>query len=199
MMKKFAVLVIVVVFVCLNSFAQKKNSDAWKSETNLEKQFEVFKENVNFWNGSYFMEPEALDQFYGALSDSVMVLEKVVAANRSQILTLQNELSKNKKQTAELQSRLDISIKHQNAITVFGMHIEKTTYAVILYSIILGLLVLSAIVLMFFKRSNAITVYTKKEYRELKEEFETHKKNALDRYTKMNMELHRTRMELNKK
>jgi hypothetical protein len=42
-------------------------------------------------------------------------------------------------------------------------------------------------------------VRTKKEYDELKEEYGVHKKNALDRYTKMNMELLKTRLELNKK
>lgn len=199
MMKRFAVLFIIVVFVCSNSFAQKKDINAWKNENTLEQQFEVFKKNVNFWNGSYFMEPDQLAQFYEALTDSVMVLEKTVVVNSKQISSLQNELKTNSAQTEELQVKLDESIKHQNAITVFGMHIEKTTYAIILYSIIIGLLVITAVVFMLFKRSNSITVSSKKEYAELKEEFETHKKSALDRYTKMNMELHKTRLELNKK
>lgn len=199
MMKKFAVLLIIVVCVCLNSFAQKKDINAWKSETNLDQQFEAFKKNVNFWSGSYFMKPDQLNQFHGAISDSIQLLETTITNNRSQIVLLQNELKVNKTNTAELQSKLDTSIKHQNAITVFGLHIEKNTYAVILYSIILGLLAVAGVVFMLFKRSNSITKHTKKEYTELKEEFETHKKNALDRYTKMNMELHKTRLELNKK
>ena len=198
-MKRFAVLLIIAVFVCSNSFGQKKDINAWKQEGNLEQQFEVFKKNVNFWNGSYFMKPEQIDQFHGAIMDSVGVLENNLMSSKNQIAELNEELSANSVQTRELETKLNESIKHQNAITVFGMYIQKTTYAVILYSIILGLLVLTCIVFMLFKRSNSITVRTKKEYDELKEEFETHKKNALDRYTKMNMELHKTRLELNKK
>jgi len=198
-MKRFAVLSILMVFVCLSSFSQKKDNNAWKAEKDLEQQFEVFKKNVNFWNGSYFMKPEELEQFHAALMDSVGVLEKSETLQQNQIVSLKNDLKSNIVQTEELQAKLDVSIKHQNAITVFGMYVQKTTYAVILYSIIIGLLVLTGIALMLFKRSNSVTARTKKEYVELKEEFEIHKKNALDRYTKMNMELHKTRMELNKK
>ncbi len=198
-MKQFTILLLFVVFIGLNSLAQKKDINAWKKEANLEQQFSIFKKNVNFWNGSYFMKPEQLDQFYGAMNDSIARLEGKIGENQAQILALQKELNVNKRQTEDLQAKLDESVKHQNAITVFGVYVEKTTYALILYSIIIGLLVLTAIVLMLFKRSNSLTVRTKKEYAELKEEFETHKKNALDRYTKMNMELHKTRLELNKK
>lgn len=199
MMKRFAVLIILVVLVVFSSFAQKKNVNAWKGEPDLEKQFEAFKKNANFWSGSYFVKPEQLNQFHKAISDSVQLLETTIAEDRSQIVLLKDELELNKVTTVELQTKLDESIKLQNAITVFGLDIEKTTYAVILYSIILGLLAVAGVVFMLFKRSNSITVKTKKEHAELKEEFETHKKSALDRYTKMNMELHKTRMELNKR
>ena len=182
-----------------SSIAQKKDSNAWKKENDLDQQFEVFKNNVNFWNGSYFMKPEQINQFHNAIMDSVGLLENNISDSKSRIKTLQQELAENSTQTNELQAQLDESIKHQNSITVFGLYIEKTTYAIILYSIIVGLLVVTGVVFMLFKRSNSITVRTKKEYEELKEEFETHKKNALDRYTKMNMELHKTRLELNKK
>lgn len=185
--------------MCVNSFAQKKDINAWKNEPTLEKQFEAFKKNANFWSGSYFMKPDQINQFHKAIIDSVQLLETTIAKDRNQIVSLQDELKTNRATTAEIQLKLDESIKLQNAITVFGLHIKKTTYAVILYSIILGLLLVTGVVFMLFKRSNSITVKTKKEYTELKAEFETHKKNALDRYTKMNMELHKTRLELNKR
>jgi hypothetical protein len=50
-----------------------------------------------------------------------------------------------------------------------------------------------------YNRSNKVTVRTKKDYDELKEEFEVHKKDSLERYTKINMELHHTRLQLKKK
>jgi len=197
-MKRITILIILLLTVSFSLFAQK-NTNAWKSEPNLEQQFEVFKKNVNFWSGSYFMKPQQIDEFQGAIMDSVAVLEKTVADNLSQIGSLQKDLKTNRIQTEEIQEKLDESIKLQNSITVLGMNINKSVYSLTMYAFILGVLVLAVIVFLLFKRSNSITVRTKKEYEELKEEFEIHKKNSLDRYTKMNMELHKTRMELQKK
>ncbi|MCY1719818.1 hypothetical protein OU798_05660 [Prolixibacteraceae bacterium Z1-6] len=198
-MKRFALYTILLMFVSFVSFAQKKDINAWKSEKNLEQQFEVFKQNVNFWNGSYFMKPAQLDELYKAITDSIELLEKAAKDDRAEIADLKQELSTNKSQTGELQTQLDESIKNQNSIKVLGMQINKDVYSFTMYTFILGVLVLAGIVFMMFKRSNTVTVRTKKEYQELKDEFEAHKKNSLDRYTKMNMELHKTRMELKKR
>lgn len=197
-MKRLTLIIIVVVSFSVNAFA-KKDANAWKKEKSIEQQFEVFKENVNFWNGSYFMDPEQLDEFYGALKDSITRLENTNIKSQGQINSLQAELNSNTSQTAEIQAKLDESIKNQDSISVLGMQINKKVYSFSMYAFILGVLVLAAIVFLLFKRSNAVTKRTKKEYDELKEEFEVHKKNALDRYTKMNMELHKTRLELNKR
>lgn len=197
-MRRFVLIIILLVSFTLNSFA-KKDINAWKNEQNLEQQYVVFKKNLNFWNGSYFMEPEQLNQFYGALKDSIALYEKANNNYQDEIKQLQNELKSNVTQTNEIQKKLDESIKNQHSINVLGMQINKNVYSFSMYAFILGVLALAAIVFLMFKRSNAITMRTKKEYDELKEEFEVHKKNALERYTKMNMELHKTRLELNKK
>lgn len=187
-----------VASLTVNSFA-KKDTNAWKNENNLEQQFTTFTNNLNFWSGSYFLKPEQLNDFYEALKDSVGVLEKANVESQNQIKSLQTELRSNVTQTETIQTELDESIKNQDSISVFGTHINKNVYSYSMYAFILGVLVLAGIVFLLFKRSNVITVRTKKEYDELKEEYEVHKKNALDRYTKMNMELHKTRMELNRK
>ncbi|WP_346861338.1 hypothetical protein [uncultured Draconibacterium sp.] len=197
-MKSFIAVLLFLIAVSFQGFAQK-NTNAWKSENTIEDQYEVFKNNVNFWSGSYFMKPQQLDEFHKSLTDSISVLESAVSNHLNQVSSLQNELKTNKTETAAIQKNLDESIKLQNSITVLGMNINKNVYSYTMYAFILGVLVLAGIVFMLFKRSNTITVRTKKEYEELKEEFEIHKKNSLDRYTKMNMELHKTRMELQRK
>ncbi len=197
-MKKFILLFILTVSVSSVSFA-KKNINAWKNEKNLNNQFSVFKKNLNFWDGNYFLKEVQLNQFYNAMYDSITVLRNELTESKSQILSLQNELKAKTEETKEIQENLKRAIKRENSITVFGMSINKTAYSLFMYLFILGVLVLSGIVFLLYKRSLAITRYTKNEYKELKEEFEIHKKNSLERYTKMNMELHKTRMALNKK
>ncbi len=196
-MKKITVLLILFVSIALISNA-KKDINAWKSEKNLNQQYLVFKKNLNYWNGSYFLTEDQLAQFYNAIGDSVAILENEVLNGENQKKTLQSELDSKIEQIENIQINLNESIERENSIIVFGMNINKSVYTFFMYMFILGLLVLTGFVFLMFKRSNKITARTKKDYNELKEEFEIHKKSSLDRYTKINMQLHRTRMELKK-
>ena len=197
-MKRFTLLLFLLISTTLLSFA-KKDINAWKNEKNLNQQYSVFKKNLNFWNGSYYLTEYQLNQFYNALRDSITVFENEVLDNKSQILLLQNELNEKKQETEKIQTELDGSIKRENSIRVFGMNINKSVYSLTMYLFILGVLALAGVVFLLYKRSNNIKKKKKNEFNELKEEFEIHKKNSLERYTKMNMELHKTRMKLNKK
>lgn len=196
-MKRHIILLIVLIFISLSTFA-KKDINAWKKENNLEQQYAVFKQNLNFWNGNYFLSEKQLDDFYNALTDSISALENKVSDRVTQVGSLQSELNSTKNTLENTKAELATSIKNQNAIEVFGLNIQKNIYTLFMSLIILALLVILGIVFLMYKRSSKITSQSQKEYNELKEEFETHKKNALERYTKINMELHHTRMKLNK-
>lgn len=197
-MKKFILITTGLTFLAIVSFA-KKDINAWKQEKSLEQQYEVFKENLNFWNGNYFLDGNQLDDFYGALSDTISGLETQVASGLTKIDEQKKELAAKQSLINETQQKLDESKRLQDSITVLGMNINKTVYSTVMYLFILGVLVLAGFIYLLFKRSNKTTRETKKEFSELKAEYEEHKKQALDRYTKINMELHKTRMELQKK
>jgi len=197
-MKKYIILSILLFSLSTFSFAQK-NINAWKNEKNLKQQYIVLKENLNFWNGSYFLSEKQLNEFYNALTDSIAVLENKISDKTKTVNNLQNEIDSTNIQLENAKAELNSSIKNQNAIDVFGQNIDKSIYTLFMYTLILALLVFLGILFLLYKRSNKTTVRTKKEYKELKEEFEIHKKNSLERYTKINMELHHTRLELNKK
>jgi len=197
-MKRILTITIVLISLAQITFA-KKDINAWKQESNLENQYLVFKENLNFWNGNYFLNESQLDDFYGALSDTISGLEQQVAQGQAKIDQQKQELASKQALIDETQGNLDESKRLQDSISVLGLNINKTVYSTVMYLLILGVLVLAGFIYMLFKRSNKLTRETKKEFNELKAEYEEHKKQALDRYTKINMELHKTRMELQKK
>jgi hypothetical protein len=76
----------------------------------------------------------------------------------------------------------------KNSINVIGIKIEKTVYNTIMWMIIAGLAFVLVIGFLTFKRNRKITLNTKKELKELNEEFEAYrKKTRLDR-EKMSMD-----------
>ncbi len=197
-MKKYLLLSIFLIAISLSSMA-KKDINAWKNEKSLKQQYSVFKENLNFWNGNYFMNETQLNDFYRAFSDSVSVLEQDISAKAGTISGLRNDLNSTNKQLENTKADLETSIKNRNAISVFGVNIEKGIYTFLMSVIILSLIIFLGLLYLLYKRSYKVTARTKKDYDELKEEFEVHKKDSLERYTKINMELHHTRLQLNKK
>jgi hypothetical protein len=196
-MKKFVLIAIVLISISVTSLA--KDVNAWKNEQTLEQQYTVFKENLNFWNGNYFLSGNQLDAFFGATSDSIRGLETQLEASYGKINEQKSELAAKQKLIDETQANLDESKKLQNSITVLGLNINKSLYSTVMYLLILGVLVLAGFMYLLFRKGHKVTRQTQKEYDELKEEYEQHKKTSLDRYTKINMELHKTRLELQKK
>lgn len=197
-MKKFITLLILMVSLSIISFA-KKDINAWKGEKTLDQQFIVFKNNLNFWNGSYFLNELQFNEFFKTVNDSIGVMEKKVLEGKGQIQILQNELNLKIIETEEIQAKLNSSIKRENSISIFGTNVSKRIYSLTMYIFILTAIAISGIVFILFKRSNNITKRIRNDYNELKEEYELHKKNSLDRYVKMNIELNKTRFELNKR
>ena len=154
-MTRFTLLLILLISVTSTSFA-KKDKNAWKKEKTLNQQYVVFKSNLNFWNGSYFLKEAQLSQFFSAVTDSIAVLEKEVLDNKNQALSLQNELNEKIEEIEKIQIELNESIKQVNSIRVFGMNINKSVYSLFMYLFILGVLVLAGMVFLLYKRSNKI-------------------------------------------
>ena len=197
-MKRVTLLLILLVSFSLSTFA-KKDINAWKNAKDLEEQFTVFKENLNYWNGSYFLKEDQINEFYKALRDSISVYEKQVISSNNRAQNLQNELEAKIEETKTIEAKLERSMELENSISLLGVDINKTVYSTSMYLLIVGVLLVAGLLFLLFKRSNKITANTKRDFEDLKEEFETHKKNALDRYVKINNELTRARMELNQR
>jgi hypothetical protein len=194
-MKQIIILLVFLIGLSAPTFAQK-DINAWKSEPNIEEQYEVFKENLNFWDGKYFLTPPQLNAFQNALTDSIAELENEINVLTSRISEIKATLDSTNQQLNNAQAELDTSIEKRNTIDFMGQEVDKNIFTLTMSMIILALLTFLGVVFVLYKRSNKITIKTKKDYEELKNEFETHKKNALERYTKINTELHHTRMKL---
>jgi len=197
-MRRFITLLILLISASFVSFAMK-DTEAWKGEKSIEQQYIVFKKGLNSWRGYYSLSEPQLNQFYKAISDTIAELKKEVIENESQVKVMLDELNSNIKETEEIQSKLTRSIQLENSISVLGVDVNRSVYSFSMYILIIGVLLISGLLFLLYKRSNRITQRTKKDLEELKEEFELHKKNSLDRYVKMNIELTKTRFELNKK
>lgn len=75
----------------------------------------------------------------------------------------------------------------KNSIKVAGMEVNKLAYNTIMWTIVAGLIAVLVLGFLAFKRNIMVTHNTKKELLDLKNEFETYKKNAREAREKMSM------------
>ncbi len=160
----------------------------------IDSQFEyVFRKSGNF-KGTNGQTYEAVKQVWllklkANVLDSLKTtyqelenLEDTVSGQAQQIDDLNTELANTK-------TELDNTIAEKDSMTLFGMQMSKPNYSLILWSIIGFLSVMLLFFIYKFRNSNAITKQAKRSLAETEEEFEEHRRIALEREQKVRRQL----------
>jgi|SRR5690606_213273 len=113
---------------------------------------------------------------------SIKDLSATIESNEAEIGSLNSKLQ----QTTD---KLDNVTEEKDSISFFGALIGKGTYNFILWSIIFGLLLLLLFFIYRFRNSNSLTQQAKSALEELEEEYETHRRKALEREQKISRQL----------
>jgi cell division protein FtsB/uncharacterized coiled-coil protein SlyX len=118
-----------------------------------------------------------------------------VAFDRRVITSLNNTVSSLNKRIDSLEQNLDSTkvmlygmTATKNSIKILGMVVNKVVYNSIMWSIIVGLLVLFGIGFIAFKGAVQSFKRTKTDLEELKEEFESYRKTSREAREKMSMD-----------
>ena len=119
-----------------------------------------------------------------------------ISASKKEIIAANKLINSQKKSIDSLKFAIhtsEVSITNLNteiqSISLFGMQINKGTFKTFMFSVIVILALLLVLFITKFKQSNSITSQTKLDLKELDEEFELHRKKALEREQKVRRQL----------
>ncbi|MDA9070340.1 tRNA (guanine-N1)-methyltransferase [Algibacter sp.] len=188
-----------IVFTCLisfTSFSQTKQVDETLSlyKGTIDNQFEyILKKSGNF-KGTNGQAYEAVKRsMFLALRahtmDSLKTVHKNLAETKAVVKTQAKEISDLKANLSNTQTDLDTTNSEKNNMALFGMQMSKSNYNVLMWSIIAGLFALLIFFVYKFKSSNSITREAKHNLAEIEEEFEDHRRTALEREQKVRRQL----------
>ncbi|MFT4806512.1 MAG: hypothetical protein ACJAZK_002367 [Psychroserpens sp.] len=155
----------------------------------IDNQFEYVIRRSNSWQDYktvkktwlYALKAHTIDSLKAA-HDNLKATQVVVQSQSNEIKILKNNLSNTK-------TSLDNTIVEKDSMELFGMPMTKPNYSLTLWSIV-G--ILSALLLFFiykYKSSNSITKLANTSLTEIEEEFEEHRRNALEREQKVRRQL----------
>lgn len=151
-----------------------KKSSGWRDERG--QQYKVIKIN---W--LYELRAHTIDSL-NAVHKNLVDTQDIVSAQNNEIDGLKASLSKT-------QTDLENTNNEKNSMSLFGLQMSKTGYNLVMWSVIGGLLALLIFFIYKFNNSNAVTKQAKNTLSEMEEEFEEHRKVALEREQKVRRQL----------
>ncbi|WP_223551541.1 tRNA (guanine-N1)-methyltransferase [Aestuariivivens sp. NBU2969] len=194
---KYLATITLLVFLSFPLFGQntpQEDDDLSLDKSTLNNQFEyVLKKSGNFkgTNGQMYeaVKLSMLLTLQAHTVDSLKTLYKNLADTQTIVDSQANEISDLKTKLSTTQSDLDKTNTEKNSMSLFGLQMSKTGYNLLMWSIIGGLLALLILFIYKFKNSNSVTTKAKLALSEIEEEFEEHRKTALEREQKVRRQL----------
>jgi hypothetical protein len=119
--------------------------------------------------------------------DSLNAAKTVINGLKGSIRARDMNIDSLKVALAATKDDLDKMIKTKNSISLLGIEINKVAYNAVMWIIIAILAGALAFGFLAFKRNRVVTVHTKKEFEDLKKEFEAYRKASREAREKMSM------------
>ncbi|NER13282.1 tRNA (guanine-N1)-methyltransferase [Leptobacterium flavescens] len=123
------------------------------------------------------------------VSDSLGRIKKETNDLLSKIDTQQGEITQLKADLNTTNTNLSQTTKEKESISFFGSLINKGFYKTIMWGIIAILTLLLLVFIYKFRNSNIVTQEARGSLAELEEEFEQHRRRALEREQKLSRQL----------
>jgi len=160
----------------------------------IDSQFEfVFRKSGNFkgTNGQAYeaVKSSWLYALRAHVKDSLNEIRKDLSDTRAVVSAQANEISELKTNLSKTQTDLTNTNAEKDSMSLFGLQMSKIGYNTLLWSIIAALLAFLLFFIYKFNNSNAVTKQAKQSLSEIEEEFEEHRKTALEREQKVRRQL----------
>ncbi len=177
-------LFVVSVSIPPNALSQSNDGKLSLNEGTIENQFNYVIKKSSDYEDYKMVKSWWLYRLKSHVADSLKEEAAKLDESRELIAQRDQEIETLKTTLQSTNEKLNSALKEKNDLIFLGVHLNKTTYNTIVWFLISGLAFLSGIVFVLFKRSNRITVETRKSLSELKEEYEDYRKRTLEREQK---------------
>ncbi|TWO30901.1 tRNA (guanine-N1)-methyltransferase [Seonamhaeicola sediminis] len=192
---KISLLIFLLFFSPKIIFSQETYTDTESiNEGSINDQFEFLLRKSGNFKGTNGQAYEAVKQswLYALKShtlDSLKTIRKDLNDTKAVVDKQAKEISNLKSKLTNTQNDLDKTNTEKDSMALFGLQMSKTNYNMLMWTIIAALLALLILFIYKFKNSNAITKQAKQNLAEIEEEFDEHRRVALEREQKVRRQL----------
>jgi len=156
-------------------------------KNSLKEQLNYLDEHTKIYEDYRAIREDMFQKLKSNVSDTLSAVKYKIAGlylTRSELSMKIDSLTKN---LASTNSGLEEMTKSKNSISVIGLEINKSTYNKVMWTILIGLIAALLLGFLAFKRNLNLLSETKKEFQDLKDEFEAYRKTSREAREKMTM------------
>ncbi len=179
-----------LAFANLETYAQDSGS---LDEGTVESQFQYLeKKSGNYRANNIRYEVIRLFEFTKLkqnVLDSINANNKNITELKTTIAENENEIGSLKVKLEETSNNLKTLTEEKDSISFFGVLLSKGTYKAIMWSTVFVLLLLLLFFIYRFRNSNFLTQQAKTALADLEQEYEQHRRRALEREQKISRQL----------
>ncbi|RUA34604.1 MAG: hypothetical protein DSY77_04655 [Bacteroidetes bacterium] len=181
---RFKVLVIFLMTVFAIQFNAKSQDNA-----NLSEQYQNMIEGSETFEKYKVIPITKMNEFGQIMNDSVQNLKENVASAKSAMMKAETERDSAKSQMNKLSSELEEAQKAVDQMPLLGIPMSKTTYNIVMWSIVVVLIAGLVIVYIMFLNSFRMTRQAKKDKELVDQELEDLRKRSHEKQVKIKREL----------
>ena len=154
----------------------------------LKEQLNYVEEHTRIYDSYRAVREDMFQKLKVNISDTLSSANRKIAGLNKTKSALNLTIDSLRSNLESTRTSLEEMTKTKNSISVIGLEINKLTYNKIMWTILAGLVAALVIGFLAFKRNLSAIFNTKKEYQDLKDEFETYRKSSREAREKLTMD-----------
>ena len=166
-----------------------QNMDSLQSDQGLNDQFQALFDKAETYNEYKVLRITSLNSLWASVQDSLKESQSKISSLNSEVRILNNKIDNLDQQISKLESDLEKSRKEADSVSFIGIQIMEDTYSILVWSIIVGLLILIGIGYLSHSRNRNLYVRTRRDFEQVNEEFENYRKQSQENKVKLGREL----------
>ncbi len=159
------------------------------TEGTIDNQFEYVIQKSNNFQDYKVVKETWLYALKSHTIDSLKAIQKNLVDTQAIVNNQATEITSLKSNLSETKSTLIDTNEEKDNMALFGLQMSKSNYNVLMWSIIGALFALLLLFIYKYRNSNSVTKLAKKSLVETEEEFEEHRRTALEREQKVRRQL----------
>jgi len=156
-------------------------------KNSLKEQLNYLDEHTKIYESYRAIREDMFQKLKANVSDTMSGVKNKIAGLYLTRSVLTMKIDSLTKSLAATNASLDETTKSKNSISVIGLEINKSTYNKVMWTILAGLIAVLVLGFLAFKRNMTVLSDTKKEFQDLKDEFEAYRKTSREAREKMTM------------